>query len=181
MDTEKTNQRLAKVGSTDIYRVAVERIVSELENIRQWKKDMLIREGQLNESLKALRPLAGGYQYDLSQFSLSDAVRFIFNGLEEGRGLSAVDVRTKLLDLSYDLSKYENPLASIHTCMRRMGETEELIFRATDDDNKKTFSAGPELKSVPEPPMSPPGIGGETAEYECPDVVQGERKEGNDS
>jgi hypothetical protein len=156
MSEQKRTPSLATAKNGDIYKAAVERIVSELERINVAKKEMAIREAQLNESLKALRPLAGEWVFDLSEFSLSNAVRFVFNGLADERSLSAIDVRTKLEDLAYDLSKYENPLASIHTCMRRMVETEELVIKPTDEGNKKQFEAGPQLKSVPDPPGSVP-------------------------
>jgi hypothetical protein len=118
--------------------------------LREQKKEITVREAQLNETLKALMPLIGAWKADITEYSLSNAIRFIFNGLEVNRTLSAIEVRGRLQDLGYDLSEYENPLASIHTCMRRMIETEELIVNRTED-NKKEFQPGPELKAVPEP------------------------------
>jgi hypothetical protein len=82
---------------------------------------------------------------DISSLSLADAIRLVIHSTE--RGITAKEIRGKLDDLGYDLSKHENPLASIHTAAKRMIDTEELIW--VDDHNKK-LSAGPELKPVPE-------------------------------
>ena len=129
------------------------RVWTELERIKEQKKQLAIREVQLNESVRALLPLVGAWQVNVNEYSLSNAVRFIFNSLEpgSGRGLTAMEVRSKLEDLGYDLTKYENPLASIHTCVRRMIETEELnLMESSEDEKKKKFEPGPELKPVPE-------------------------------
>jgi hypothetical protein len=140
---------LQSADSSAVYREAVDRVWNELQELREQKNQLAVREVQLNESLRALLPLAGAWKADIKKYSLSNAIRFVFNGLEADRTLSAVQVRTKLEDLGYDLNQFENPLASIHTCMRRMIETEELIVSRTED-NKKEFQPGPELKSVPD-------------------------------
>lgn len=106
-------------------------------------------------------PLVGAYEVDVNEYSLSNAVRFIFNSLEPGsdRGLTAMEVRSKLQDLGYDLTKYENPLASIHTCVRRMIETDELkLMESNEDEKKKKFEPGPELKQVPQDAGQAQGI-----------------------
>ena len=148
-DQSKPNP-LQAADSASVYREALDRVWNELEEIKEQKKDLAIREAQLNETMKALMPLAGAWKANISEYTLSNAVRFVFNGLAPDRTLSAIEVRTKLEDIGYNLTEYENPLASIHTCMRRMIETEELIVIKTED-NKKEFQPGPELKSVPEP------------------------------
>jgi hypothetical protein len=155
-DQPKENH-LQAADSSAIYREALDRVWNELQELKEQKKELAVREVQLNESLKALMPLAGAWKTNINEYSLSNAVRFIFNGLAPDRTLSAIEVRAKLEDLGYDLSDFENPLASIHTCVRRMIDSEELIVTKTED-NKKEFQPGPELKSVPEP--TPPIVAG---------------------
>jgi hypothetical protein len=54
-----------------------------------------------------------------------------------------------LVDLGFDLSKFDNPLANIHTTMNRMVESEEMEWADTEE---KKVLPGPELKSIPPPP-----------------------------
>jgi hypothetical protein len=150
MSDQPTDNPLLNVDTAVLYRAALERAWNELAVIIEQKKQIATREAQLNETVRALTPLVGEWTPDLTELSLSNAVRFVFNGLAIGRTLSAMDVRTKLEELGYNLSEYENPLANIHTCMRRMIDSEELTLVETKD-NKKQFEAGPELKSVPLP------------------------------
>jgi hypothetical protein len=150
MNDQPKDNPLQAADSSAIYREALDRIWKELADIKEQKQELALREAQLNETLKALLPITGFWKADIKEYTLSNAVRFIFNGLEPDRSLSAIQVRTKLEDLGYDLSGYENPLANIHTCIRRMLDTEELIPVETED-KKKSFEPGPELKPVPEP------------------------------
>ncbi len=64
------------------------------------------------------------------------------------RPITAIEMRGKLTDLGFDLSKYDNPLANIHTAMNRMVEAEEMQW--VDVDEKKAVP-GPQLKQVPPP------------------------------
>jgi hypothetical protein len=157
MPDQQNHNPLQTADSVAIYKEAVDRLWNELQELRERKKELIIREAQINESLKALMPLVGTWKTNIAEYSLSNAIRFIFNGLEADRTLSAIEVRTKLQDLGYNLNEYENPLASIHTCIRRMIDTEELTV-IKSEDNKKEFQPGPELKSVPEPTQSIGGI-----------------------
>jgi hypothetical protein len=65
------------------------------------------------------------------------------------RPLSAIEIRSKLTDLGFNLDQFSNPLASIHTALTRMGETNELTLVEKGDEKKK-FMPGPEMKSIPE-------------------------------
>jgi hypothetical protein len=150
MTDEPSENSLQPPDSTAVYKDALNRVWTELEAIKEMKKNLGLREAMLNDTLRALLPLVGTWMTDISDYSLSNAVRFIFNGLAPDRSLTPIEVRAKLEELGYNLGEHENALASIHTCMRRMTETEELIL-VTTEDKKKKFEPGPELKSVPEP------------------------------
>lgn len=126
----------------------------ELEQVKAEELRLAIRKAQLKETLKALVPLALGddYKVDVNSLTLADALRMVVAGSD--RPLNATEFRCKLQDLRYNLDQYENPLASIHTALDRMVETDELVL--TKKDKKKQFEAGPELKSVPELEAPPP-------------------------
>lgn len=66
------------------------------------------------------------------------------------RPLNAYDLKTKLTDLGFDLTKYENPLANIHTAMTRMAENDKMTWVPNDEGEKRVLP-GPELKPVPQP------------------------------
>lgn len=149
MSTQNEDHTLQTIDNRAIFKEALVRALAELEKLKQIKTEMAAREIQLQQSIKALTPLVGSTIPAVKDMSLSNAVRLTFKGLPPGKSLGAIGVRAKLEELGYDLSGYDNPLASIHTCLRRMEETEEITL-VKSEDKKKKFETGPELKSVPE-------------------------------
>src|SRR5258707_4099095 len=57
---------------------------------------------------------------------LTDACRLIVRGA--GVPLAPTDVRQRLQTIGFDLSKYANDLAAIHTILKRLNESGELRF-----------------------------------------------------
>jgi hypothetical protein len=121
----------------------------ELKKIKVQKRELTIREAQLTKTVNALYPIVFPETPDINTMSLPDAIRLIIAGCD--RPLSAYDMRTKLEDLGFDLAKFENPLANIHTAMNRMSESGELVHV---DGDKKRVEAGPNLKPPPETPSN---------------------------
>jgi hypothetical protein len=121
----------------------------ELESLKIKEREIFIRKAQLQKTIYALFPLAfpDSQPTDVNSLTLPDAIRLVFGS--SGRHLSAMGMRTKLEDIGYDLSKFDNPLANIHTAMNRMLESGELT-KMSADEGKKTFAPGPELKEVPD-------------------------------
>lgn len=127
------------------YHAAFFSAFDELEALKIEERRITTRKAQLQDTLKALFPLMQKTEVDLKSLGLSDAIRVIF-AAAPGTLMTPPEVRNRLSDLGYDLSQFENPLASIHTALRRMGETGEL--KKGEDDDKKKFEAGPDLKPV---------------------------------
>jgi hypothetical protein len=48
--------------------------------------------------------------------------------------LTALEVRDRLSAIGVDLEKHSNPLASIHTVLKRLHEAGELVERDRDDE-----------------------------------------------
>lgn len=119
---------------------------TELDALREQERTIAIRKSQLQNTVSALYPLVFPAEQDINSFSLANAIRLIFNGAS--KPLTARAVRDKLDDMGFDLTKHENVLASIHTAMKRMADTEEIILVPDTDNPQKTFEAGPELKQV---------------------------------
>jgi hypothetical protein len=128
------------------YADAVLAVWQELKELTEQERDIAIRKAQLRKSFNALFPLAfPGEKLDVNTLTLPDAIRLLM--ASTGRPLSALDIQTKLEDIGYDVSKFDQPLANIQTAMKRMLDSEELT-RFTDD-NKKVVP-GPELKAPPD-------------------------------
>lgn len=128
------------------YRIAFLGAYKELDELREQEKRLAIRKGQLKDTLSALATLLSDEKFDINSLTLSDAIRRIMASSD--RPLSAIEVRGKLADLGFNLAQYDNPLANIHTSLKRMGEAGELTL--TEKGDKKKFEASPEMKSTPE-------------------------------
>ena len=156
---------------------------NELEELKAQEKKIFVRKAQLKKSVDALYPLVfPESQTEISALTLADAIRLVFKSA--ARPLSAVEVRSKLDDIGFDLEQFENALASIHTAMSRMIDSEELV-KVPDEGKKKAFERGPALKDVPDPSSTPDDEALKAAleelqrsfEQSPKDVVEGEFKE----
>jgi hypothetical protein len=131
------------------YKKALAKAISEWNKLASEERKIAVRKAQLKETISALRTLCSEPP-DINSLSLSDAIRLMIRSTRDG--LSRVGIRDKLTEMGYDLRKFKNPMASIHTAVDRMVESEEFV--PTPSDEKKV-EAGPELKSIPElPPIS---------------------------
>ena len=150
MAEDKTENSAPSLEFADGYEGYIDAFVKalhELEEIKTTERNLAYRKAKLNESVTALRPLVFKQAWDINNLTLSDAIRFVFSNAK--RHLSAIAVRTKLEDLGYNLDQFDNPLANIHTALKRMGETDELYV--IESDKKKSFEPGPNLKAITEP------------------------------
>ncbi len=131
------------------YKRALTKAVSEWNNLAKQERKIAVRKAQLKETIMALQTLCSGPP-DINALSLSDAIRLMIRST--GEGLSRTGIRDKLMEMGYDLKKFKNAMASIHTAVDRMVESGEFVPTPSDD---KKVEAGPELKSVAElPPIS---------------------------
>jgi|GEM_PF-2825970 len=129
----------------NLYYDALFEAWGELQRIKEQERELAIRKAQLSKTVSALFPLVFPDSLDVNTMSLPNAIRLIMSGAD--RPLSATDIQTKLEDLGFDLKKFENPLANIHTAMKRMAENDELVLI---DGDRKRVTAGPELKPAPD-------------------------------
>jgi hypothetical protein len=64
--------------------------------------------------------------------------------------LTAIEVRDRLASIGLDLTKYSNPLASIHTVLKRMRASGEAVERDREGHERTAYiSALPSLKRHP--------------------------------
>jgi hypothetical protein len=137
----------ALVDDKAIFALAYVAALKQLEELTEEEKRIAVQKARLRDTMKALGPLFNPKHADIKGLTLSNAIRLVISST--GRPISALEIRGKLKDWGYDLDKFENPMASIHTALSRMEEADELS-RKPSEDGKKKFEPGPELKSVPD-------------------------------
>ena len=129
-----------------VFAQALLKAQTELDRLIEEEKKIAIRKAQLRETIKALSPLVspGANPTDLGTMSLANAIRIVVASAQ--RPLNALEIRGRLSDLGYKLTQHKNPMASIHTAIRRMQENSEVKKVELDGAGKETFEQGPELK-----------------------------------
>jgi hypothetical protein len=129
------------------YAEALWKAYEELQTIKCQEADLALRKSKLRKTVDALYPIVyPGAPEDINSLSLADAIRLIIKNCD--KPVSAKEVRNRLYDLGYDLSKYNNPLASVWTASKRMIDAEELEL--TEDEDEKKLTPGPTLKTIPD-------------------------------
>jgi hypothetical protein len=148
----------------------------ELERLIEEEKAIALKKAQLRDTMKALAPLvAPELSPDMTKISLADAIRIVIRSA--GRPINALEIRGRLKDLGYDVDQHENPMASIHTALRRMEENDEITPREWDGSpKKKAFEPGPELKPLPETTPYLEALGGMSVPENCGDKTSSEKK-----
>ncbi len=94
------------------YRNLYDNAVSELARLET-------EAAALRQTITALAPLVG----EASPKGLTDAIRKILASSEEP--LTASQIRDRLTAMGFDMKAYSNPLATIHTVLRRLSQSEE--------------------------------------------------------
>src|SRR5262245_26501877 len=108
--------------SKDDYRRALDAAIREYEKLAAERAALDGRLAQLQHSIAALTKLCG---YEPSvPLGLTDACRLVLKNATHP--LTALEVRDRLLSIGVDLEKHSNPLASIHTVLKRLHEAGEL-------------------------------------------------------
>jgi hypothetical protein len=63
----------------------------------------------------------------------TDSVRNVLRNVSS-QALTAKEVRDLLRDAGFDLGSYTNPLASIHTILKRLAEREEVVVSESNGE-----------------------------------------------
>jgi aspartokinase len=94
------------------YRALYDNAISELARLEA-------EAAALRQTIAAIAPLVN----ESAPSGLTDAIRAIL--AKAGEPLSASDIRDRLADMGFDMKSYSNPLATIHTILRRLTESDE--------------------------------------------------------
>src|SRR5215470_6747521 len=111
------------------YRRALDAAVREYEKLSAEYAALEGRLSQLKHSIAALTKLCG-YEPTVPM-GLTDACRLVLRNATQP--LNALEVRDRLTSIGVALEKHSNPLASIHTVLKRLHEAGELSERDRDD------------------------------------------------
>jgi len=121
------------VDYQDWYRKAKEERARILGEKQQLLREIENRDQQLaalGQTMRAIAPLAGEQPPDPSEDcdsppgGMTDSIRAILNRSHEA--LTASEVRESLESIGFDMKSYSNPLATIHTVLRRLTEAGEV-------------------------------------------------------
>jgi len=109
----------------DDYRRALDAATREYEALGAKRHAIDKRLGELAQTIGTLTRLLG--YTPTVPFGLTDAVRMIMRG---GVPMTPIEVRDRLHAIGFDVSKYANDLAAVHTILKRLNESGELRFLA---------------------------------------------------
>ena len=110
--------------TTDDYRRALETAIREYEALGRQRREIDQRLAEVTQTIGSLSRLCG--LVSTVPLGLTDACRLVVRGA--GVPVTAMDVRDRIKAIGFDLSKYANDLAAIHTILKRLNESGELRF-----------------------------------------------------
>src|SRR5216684_6331356 len=101
---------------SDEYRRALDAACREYEELGRQRAELDARLTQLMQSIGTLMKLCGFVPS--IPWGLTDACRAVLRNA--AIPMSPTEVRDRLVAIGFDLSKYSNELAAIHTVLRRL-------------------------------------------------------------
>jgi bifunctional DNA-binding transcriptional regulator/antitoxin component of YhaV-PrlF toxin-antitoxin module len=109
------------------YRAALAAAIREYETLGVERRRIDDRLAQLSQTIGTLNKLLG-YEPTVP-IGLTDAIRLVMRG---GMPLTPIEVRDRLKSIGFDVSKYVNDLAAVHTILKRLNDSGELRFIARE-------------------------------------------------
>lgn len=106
------------------YRQALDAAIREYEGLGAQRREIDDRLGQLAQTIGTLNRLCGFVS--TVQWGLTDACRVVMKN--SGRAMTPMEVRDRLESIGFDLTKYTNSLAAVHTVLKRLNESREVLF-----------------------------------------------------
>src|ERR1700704_28471 len=105
------------------YRRALEAATRAYEALGATRNAIDTRLAELAQTIGTLSKLIG--LTPTVPIGLTDAVRLVMRG---GVPMTPIEVRDRLHAIGFDVSKYVNDLAAVHTILKRLNESGELRF-----------------------------------------------------
>jgi hypothetical protein len=108
------------------YRRALESATREYEGLGAKRQAIDKRLAELAQTIGTLSKLLG--LTPTVPLGLTDAIRLVVRGA--GVPMTPTEIRDRLRGIGFDVSKYANELAAVHTILKRLNESGELRFVA---------------------------------------------------
>ena len=119
--------------TTDDYRRALATAIREYEALGQQRQEIDKRIAEVAQTIGTLSRLCG--LVPTVPLGLTDACRLVVRGA--GVPVTPIDVRQRLQSIGFDLSKYSNDLAAVHTILKRLNASGELRLLARGNEPVK--------------------------------------------
>ena len=141
------------MNTEESYRRALEQAIREYEQLSKKRARIDDRLAQLVQTMNSLSRLCK--LTPTVELGLTDACRMVLKAA--GHPLTAVEIRSQLEAMGFDCSRYSNPLASIHTVLRRLCRSGEASFAPRLHD-KPAFSRKPPARVLALPKPEVPNL-----------------------
>ena len=106
------------------YRQALTAAIREYEALGAQRREIDERLAQLAQTIGTLNRLCGFVS--TVPWGLTDACRVVLKNA--GRAMTPTEVRDRLEAIGLDLTKYTNSLAAVHTVLKRLNQSQEVLF-----------------------------------------------------
>jgi uncharacterized coiled-coil DUF342 family protein len=117
------------------YKDSLEDAREELRELRFLRREIDQRIAQLEHTAQALATLCK--ETEEIPKGMTEAVRQILQATSNA--LSPTEVRDTLAKIGFDVEKYENPLAVVHTTLRRLAEQGEVTIVLRNESGGKSY------------------------------------------
>lgn len=118
------------------YRRALDAAIKEYERAVADRNALDERIAQLKHTIGTLTRLCG--LTPTVPFGLTEACRLVLRNA--GTPMTAVQVRERLTAIGFDVEKYANALAAIHTVLRRLEDAGEAALTEADDTTRQAYA-----------------------------------------
>jgi hypothetical protein len=106
------------------YKQALDAAIREYEALGAQRREIDERLEQLAQTIGTLNRLCG--YVSTVQWGLTDACRLVLKNA--GRAMTPLEVRDRLAAIGFDLDRYTNSLAAVHTVLKRLNQSQEILF-----------------------------------------------------
>ena len=121
--------------STADYQRALDAALRELEQAMAQRAALETRIAQLRQTVGTLNRLCG-YEPTVP-WSLTDACRVVLRSA--AAPLTAVEIRNRLQTIGLDTTRYANALSAVHTVLKRLVETGEILPAEHDESTRLAY------------------------------------------
>jgi hypothetical protein len=121
--------------SDQAYREALDAALREYEQALADQAALETRIAQLRQTIGTLTTLCG--YTPTVPYGLTDACRTALRCA--GRPLTAIEVRDRLAATGFDLDRYANALAAVHTVLKRLEQSGEAEIGPADETSRTAY------------------------------------------